>query len=100
GYAVDQFDATRPLGRFQLSGRVAAIFAVVVLFVGLAVRQHLFVDKYAVNVFFWDQWDFYIPVFHGQGWWEIFDYQYGNHRLGIGVLISSWLAPLGGWDAR
>ena len=34
---------------------------VVALFLFLALRQHLFVDSHAVNVMFWDQWDFISP---------------------------------------
>jgi hypothetical protein len=74
--------------------------AVLADFICLAWRQHQFVDRYAVNVIFWDQWDFYRPFFQGQGWWAPFSYQRGPHRQGAGFLITEILAGLSGWNSR
>jgi hypothetical protein len=73
---------------------VAGIFAV------LAWRQLHFVNTHAVNMMYADQWDFYQPMFRGQGWWETFDLQHGPHREGIGLLVTRVLANASGWDSR
>lgn len=77
-----------------------ALGAVLVVFVGLALRQHLFVDRYAVNMMFWDQWDFYRPMFQHEGWWACFTQQQGPHRQGIGFVLTRILAEWSGWNSR
>jgi hypothetical protein len=69
-------------------------------FVVLAWKQLRFVDRHAVNILFWDQWAFYYPLFHGQGWWATFDYRHGPHRQGIGMILTRILADLSGWNSR
>lgn len=63
-------------------------------------RLCLFVWKNAVNLLFWDQWDFYTPLFEGSSAWTIFRWQHGPHRQGIGFLLDSWLATYSRWDTR
>ncbi len=70
------------------------------IFAALAWRQHVFVDRYAVNILFWDQWDFYLPLFQNGSLWDIFDRQHGPHRQGLGLLLTSILAWTSGWNAR
>ena len=69
-------------------------------FVFLAWRQHRFVDHYAVNMMFWDQWDFYTPFFNDQDSWAIFTRQHGPHRQGAGFLVAHVVAELGRWNSR
>jgi hypothetical protein len=73
---------------------------VAVAFFLLALRQHLFVDSYAVNVMFWDQWDFYRPLFQGGNLWELFSWQHGPHRQGVGAFLIAIVAKLSGWNSR
>lgn len=70
------------------------------VFAALAWRQLRFVDRYAVNILFFDQWGFYYPLFHGQGWWETFDRRHGPHRQGIGLVVTRMIAELGAWNSR
>ena len=71
-----------------------------VFFVVLAARLFVFVHRKAVNVLFWDQWDFYLPMFQGEGIWALFSRQHGPHRQGLGMLITASLAHLSGWNCR
>jgi hypothetical protein len=68
-------------------------------FTMLAIRQHQFVDRYAVSVCFWDQWDFYAP-FAGDTLWHDFDHQQGPHRMGIGLLLGRALARYSQFNTR
>jgi hypothetical protein len=70
------------------------------VFVALAARQLLLVNRYAVNVLYWDQWDFYRPLFDNLGWWEMFVYQHGPHRMGVGSLVIWAGASVSGWNCR
>jgi hypothetical protein len=49
---------------------------------------------------FGDQWDFYEPMFRGQGWWQTFAHQHGPHREGAGLILTRILASISGWDSR
>ncbi len=73
---------------------VAAVFA------ALALRQLRFVNAHAVNMMYGDQWDFYRPLFLGQGWWATFLQQHGPHREGIALVLTRALANASGWDSR
>ena len=70
------------------------------VFTILAARQLLLVNRYAVNVLFWDQWDLYGPFFHSPGWWEVFAHQHGPHRMGVGALAMWAGASVSGWNCR
>src|SRR5215469_3257580 len=67
----------------------------------LAERLFLLVDRYAVNVFFADQWEFNdATVFRSHSLWQIFLWQQGPHREGLGGVLSKWIEPLFRWDGR
>lgn len=88
--------AARPLPRVW----PAAGIVVALVFAALAWRQHAFVDRYSVNVMFYDQWDFYTPIFQQGGWWKIFSWQHGPHRQGVGFLVTHLIDQISGWDSR
>ena len=75
-------------------------FLALALFAALAVRQLAFVNRYAVNVLYWDQWDIYFPLFHHGSLWDVFSLQHGPHRQGIGFILTDALAHLSGWNSR
>src|SRR5579883_2285307 len=55
----------------------------------LASRLFLQVSHYAVNIFFSDQWVFDdATLFQRHSLWEMFRWQYGPQRQGVGALLS------------
>jgi hypothetical protein len=67
----------------------------------LAERLFLLVERYAVNIFFSDQWEFNdATLFQSHSWWGIFTWQHGPHRQGLGGLLSELINPRLGWDSR
>ena len=42
------------------------------IFLALAIRLFAFVDRYAVNLLYWDQWVFLTGVFDGADSWTLF----------------------------
>jgi hypothetical protein len=66
----------------------------------LIVRLYWIIVKYAVNLFFFDEWDIYTPLFEGWPWWRIFLAQHGPHRQGLGVVIVTKVLTLARWDSR
>jgi len=81
-----------------------AAIALVVIALGLVVFQaaQLFrlIARYAVDVPFWDQWGFYDPFFEPHGLWEIFSWQHGPHRQGVGSFIIQAVNAATNWDQR
>lgn len=70
-------------------------------FVLLAARLFLLVSRNAINIFYNDQWDFYdATLFQKHPLWEIFRWQYGPHRLGLGPLVSMFVEPWFRWNSR
>src|SRR5260370_14343690 len=56
--------------------------------------------KYAVNLFFYDEWNAYASLFDRQPLWRVFVAQHGPHRQGLGVVIVTKLLYFGHWDSR
>ena len=66
-------------------------------------RLIFFADRYAVNLLFFDQWSLFSAFFEDYGPWQIFTFQHGPHRQGVGFFLTIWMAKLSGlntrWDA-
>jgi hypothetical protein len=65
------------------------------------VRLFRLVDHYSVNIFFCDQWKFNeATLFQNHSWLEIFRWQHGPHRQGLGGILSKLFEPLIQWNSR
>jgi hypothetical protein len=94
----------RAAPRPSLASRVGSLlpgFVVGLVFVVFLGRLYRLASRYAVNIFFGDQWDFDgATLFHKHSLWEMFRWQHGPHRQGMGALVG-WLAePLFRWNSR
>ena len=69
-------------------------------FLWLAARFLAFVHLRAVNIFFGDQWGYLTPVFDHQSWWQMFRWQWGPHRQGLGLLLDWAVLSATRWDSR
>lgn len=71
------------------------------MFVILAGRLFRLISRYAVNLFFIDQWGINrATLFEKHSLWEMFRWQNGPHRQGAGALISYFLEPHFSWNSR
>jgi hypothetical protein len=67
----------------------------------LAFRFFRIVFLYAVNIFAWDQWGFNdATLFEKHSLWQVFRWQWGPHREGIGGVLSKLLEPSTRWNSR
>jgi len=74
---------------------------VAVVTVLLAGRLFRLISRYAVNMFFSDQWRFNeATVFEKHSLWQMFRWQHGPHRQGAGALVSHLLEPHFQWNSR
>src|SRR4029450_13911380 len=71
-----------------------AILAVVCL--ALIPRIILPIERYAVYVFHWDQWDFLDGLFHPRSFWQLFRWQLVPHRMGLGLPLMVAVEELSG----
>jgi hypothetical protein len=78
--------------------RTAWIIALV--FTALSVRLALFVDGYAINLLYLDEWDYLHGLFEGADAWTLFRWQHGLHRQGVGNLILAVVLDGTGWNSR
>src|SRR5262245_23950679 len=70
-------------------------------FAALSARLLVLISQYAVNVFFMDQWDFNeVTLFQKHSLWEMFRWQNGPHRQGLGSVLSFLIDPLFRWNSR
>jgi hypothetical protein len=57
-------------------------------------------SRYAVNIFFADQWDFdRATLFERHSLWQMFNWQHGPQRQGLGALLSAAVEPLFRWNS-
>ena len=67
----------------------------------LAARLLALISDYAINVFFMDQWDFNdATLFQKHSLWEMFCWQNGPHRQGLGAILSYLVEPHFQWNSR
>lgn len=79
-------------------GPALLVAAVTVLLFG---RLFRLISRYAVNIFFWDEWDNKTAtLFQRNSLWEMFTWQRGWHRLGLGALLEKALDPMFQWNSR
>jgi hypothetical protein len=88
-----------PRPRFVPSERFA-IAVSILAFLLLGARLFALIHNHAVNILYWDQWDYYGPMFVGKSWYRLFRWQYGAHRQGVGFLFTRAIAELTHWDTR
>lgn len=93
--AVENFRAGRTVRHLLPVLSVTAVVGV------LGARFFLLIAKYSVNVFWWDQWEYLEPFFRGNPrFLELFTWQVGPHREGVGLVLDKFLYPLTHWDTR
>lgn len=74
---------------------------VAIAFAFYATRMFRLISQYAVNVFFSDQWAFNdATLFQKHSVWEMFTWQNGPHRQGLGGLFAKLVEPHFGWNSR
>jgi len=72
----------------------------VVAFGLLCGRLFRLIDRYSVNVLFWDQWDLFDAFFEDASAWELFRWGHGPHRQGIAFLLTRALMDATAWNSR
>jgi len=91
---------SRPTRQAQLASHLPRVL-VVLVYAAFAARLFFIISQYAVNVFCWDQWDFNnATLFEHHGLWQIFRWQHGPHRQGLGGVLEKLLEPLIRWNTR
>jgi hypothetical protein len=79
-------------------GPAILVAAAMVLLSG---RLFRLISRYAVNLFFSDQWGFNrATVFEKHSLWQMFRWQWGPHRQGAGALVAYFLEPYFYWNSR
>jgi hypothetical protein len=67
----------------------------------LALRFFHFISAFAINIFFDDQWDYLTPFFRGSPTIaELFFWQHGPHREGVGLVADKFLYAWTNWSVR
>lgn len=67
----------------------------------LAGRLLRLTSRYAVNIFFGDQWDFNdATLFQQHSWWQAFRWQDGPERQGLGAALEKLAGPWMRWNSR
>jgi len=76
-------------------------FFLVCSYLLLGARFFGLIRQYAVNVLWYDQWDFDdATLFQHHSLWEMFRWQHGPHRQGLGALLQKLVEPWAHWDGR
>ena len=67
----------------------------------LSLKLFLTINREAVNIFYWDQWDFNDPIlFAPRSLWGKFSYEHAPHRQGMGALVGWLVGSLSNWNTR
>lgn len=77
-----------------------SIAVVVSVYLALTARLIHLADRYAVDLVVGDQWDLYAPFAKEHSLWELFRFQFGPHRQGIGMWLTDAVLNAGEWNTR
>jgi hypothetical protein len=96
----DMQSELKALWQKRRTGQITSVL-VATAFVLYAARMFRLISQYAVNIFFSDQWDFNdATLFQKHSLWEMFAWQYGPHRQGLGALFARAIDPVFAWNSR
>jgi hypothetical protein len=81
--------------------RYGPTLVVAFAFVYFAKRMFRLISRFAVNIFFSDEWKFNeASLFQKHSLWQTFTWQHGWHREGVGGLFAALIEPLFRWNGR
>ena len=90
-----------PLLQAPAKQPVGPLLVIAVVAAALGIRFFRFISQYSVNVLFYDQWDFFGSFFRGKPTFaELFFWQHGPHREGVGLVADWFLYPATHWNVR
>ena|SRR5690348_12606665 len=93
---LPQDSSARPKAAIRLE-----FIVVLAAFAALSARLLMLISRYSVNVFFMDQWEFNeATLFQHHSLWEMFRWQHGPHRQGLGAIVAYLIEPLFHWNSR
>jgi hypothetical protein len=58
------------------------------------------ISRFSVNILYYDQWDYYGPLFAGRSIWSMFPVQHGPIRQGLGGVLLGIVARASSWSSR
>jgi len=81
--------------------RYLPVFLLLGAYLLLTTRFFVLISRDAVNILFWDQWDFDdATLFQQHSLWQMFRWQHGWHRQGLGALLQKVAEPCIHWNGR
>jgi hypothetical protein len=99
--AVDTSESNSAPGLRHAVSRYGPAIAVAATFIALTIRLLQMVQRYAVDIFFSDHWKIEeSTLFQHYSWLEIFRWQHGWHRQGLGGIVMWLFEPLTRWNMR
>ena len=81
------------------SPRASAV-AVLLSSLFFAGKLFWFIDRYAVNILFWDEYDFLRALRIHASPWQLFSWIHGPHRMGLGFFFIGPVFAASRWDSR
>ena len=87
--------------QLKTRGELGPLLLICACYLVVGTKFFAFIDRYSVNLFYWDHWDFENgPLFEHHSLWQIFRWQHGPHCQGFGGLVSALIDPLFHWSSR
>jgi len=76
-------------------------FLVAGVYLILGAQLFRLISRNAVNILFWDQWEIdEATLFQHHSIWEMFRWQHGPHRQGLGALLQKLIEPWIHWNSH
>lgn len=98
-FAVEPQPEPSTASLFQATKRLPIIL-VLAVFAAALFRLVAVVNRYSVNMIFWDQWDFYTPLFNHASLWQIFTWEHAPIREGVGLVLDKFVLDATRWNTH
>src|SRR6266581_3621214 len=87
----------RMMGDRAACTKPAVIFVVLACFLFPLLRLLILVRDFTVEILYYQQLDFYDAYFQKLSWAQIFRFQHGEHRLGVGGILQAIVLDASSW---
>lgn len=73
---------------------------IIFIFISFSMVAYWFflINSYSVNILFYDHWDLYNAFFNNHDLLDLYLWQHGPHRQGIGFVLTKYIDEISDWD--
>ncbi len=74
------------------------LYSVILVFTFCSAYFFSFIYSNTANILYWDQWDIVNEIVNEDNWINLVFFQHNEHKMGLGLVITKFLASVTSWS--